>query len=951
MGVRSADATAALRTVAAPRFAQLTHASVAAADGFGGWRVKQATGRIDTDEERQLVQRATRFDVGTLPRYLNRDEADALPRRVVHGPLDPTRATGATAYWHAVPAGFDSSSRPGNVFTHVVLDRRPDAPHPPMRPSDLLRSPVWLRPYGADQVDSATLDGRPDPPWADPALDRAAVLDFLVERALWRGGTLRALLDAVHGAMEQGPMVVLGVVDPADADRWIAGVCHLMAPANSRHLYFSTTAHADNLTAARDAGLHLVVVPAAELSEVERDDDNLVLLSDEDLIDGHPAVEFADFDVELDAADVEQVHTTTYGSRIPATPWSVIADAVLRDPDLAAELLTRQDTVAAEVADLDVSCAWPLAIAVVERTDRRSSRRGKVSHGGRVADQGLLDDALPAARMTARNAPPAVARTPSGATVQRVQEESLGQTAADAWAALQGPLPHGVDRRRAVEVYLDRAFDDRDWLLREGGAPAFDLVGTRSPVHEVVEHAYAAVERFDTAPTGSDLDEDRAAAAVVLRLLDLVARTGLARHLDPARVTPVLDRTVGPLLLDPVIGPDLVTQVEPLAAAIQSRIVRPWLDDLLPRRGGRPGCRVAPLVLRWLFPDPPDPLPPAGLARAAALPATLVEAAAQATLVLPDPSAYRPTAVAAGLADGSADAARAMRGPGLPVAAVLAMLDVVEPHRLIDLLTPALLAAPTGPDLDSLLQKLQRTTNHPEWDTTAGRMVRDACELRTLELRWLKTGESPGEPSAVGRFIHLLSSLTDPASSTAPDGGLLRSAMAADVVDRIAGTAEHDGPPLVQQRRPVSHWADIDAMTGIARRIAEAIRNGVTTDLRVVLAAQLGSLSIDGLSIGASGWKQLATLCWTTPMGRRENLLDHVIWLRVPVLRAERPDEIDGLATAVRNWVAATVEQHPGLADPRRAMAEYDRFALAWWYRIGVQGDALRAFQRRRWSS
>ena len=202
----------------------------------------------------------------------------------------------------------------------------------------------------------------------------------------------------------------------------------------------------------------------------------------------------------------------------------------------------------------------------------------------------------------------------------------------------------------------------------------------------------------------------------------------------------------------------------------------------------------------------------------------------------------------------------------------------------------------------------------------------------------------------MGRFLQLLGSLTDPASSAALDGGLLRSAMAADIIDRIADTAERNEPPLVQQRRPVSHWADIDAMTGIARRIAEAVRNGVTTDLRVVLAAQLGAFT-DGLSVGASGWKQLAALCWTTPTGRRENLLDHVMWLRVPALRAERPDEIDGLATAARNWVAAIVEQDRGGADARRTMAEYDRFALAWWYRIGVQGDALRTSLRRRLSS
>ena len=483
-----------LPNATAPRFGQLTHASIAAADdGFGGWRVKQAFGRIGKDEERLLVARATRFDVGTLPRFLSREEADRLPRRLVHGPLDPTTGAGATAYWHAVPAGFDSSNRPGNVFTHVVLDRRPETPEPPLRPSDLLHSPTWLRPYDADEVAAATLDGRPDPPWPTPALDRAAVLDFLVTQALWKTGTLRALLDAVHAALQKGPMVVLGVVDPADADRWITGICHLMSPATSRRLYFSTTEHADTLSAARTAALHVVVVPAAELRTIDRDDDALVLLSDEDLVDGHPAVEFADFDVELDAdpdtdtdTDTEQVHTTTYGSRIPATPWSVIADATLRDPTLAADLLARQDTVAAEVGDRDLPCAWPLAMAVVEHAGGRDP--GGVD--GHATGTGPLDDALAAARMIAGTAPPEVARTPLGATVRRTQEERLGTTAADAWAVLQGSLPRGVDRRLVVDVYLQRALDDRSWLLRDGGTPTPHLLDTDPPTSpEVVAHA------------------------------------------------------------------------------------------------------------------------------------------------------------------------------------------------------------------------------------------------------------------------------------------------------------------------------------------------------------------------------------------------------------------------------------------------------------------------------
>ena len=310
-----ADLTTAL-PVTPPRFGQLTHTSFHAptVTAAGRSRRCRAASRPTSDGCWRNAPQGS--NPGEASAFLGQGDIDQLPRRLVHGPVDPA-CPGADAYWHAVPAGVDSSGRPGNVFTHVLLDRMPDTPRPPLRPGDLLRSPVWLRPYGEEQVLDATVAGLPDPPWSDPVIDRTAVLGFLADRVMLHGGTLRGLLDAVHAAMQpQGPTVVLGVVDPADADRWVAAVGHLMSPGTSRRLYFSTAERVGGLGAARSAGLHLIVVPAAELRTVEPDD-TVVLISDEDLPDGHPAVEFVDYDADL---DTEQVHTTSTAPASPPTP-------------------------------------------------------------------------------------------------------------------------------------------------------------------------------------------------------------------------------------------------------------------------------------------------------------------------------------------------------------------------------------------------------------------------------------------------------------------------------------------------------------------------------------------------------------------------------------------------------------------------------------------------------
>ena len=62
---QDADLTTAL-PVRLPRFGQLTHTNFHAANGNGGWQVKEATGGITGDEERLLETRTAGFPPGEL---------------------------------------------------------------------------------------------------------------------------------------------------------------------------------------------------------------------------------------------------------------------------------------------------------------------------------------------------------------------------------------------------------------------------------------------------------------------------------------------------------------------------------------------------------------------------------------------------------------------------------------------------------------------------------------------------------------------------------------------------------------------------------------------------------------------------------------------------------------------------------------------------------------------
>jgi len=100
------------------RFGQLSYTSFETAAHMGGWQVKETSSDLSPDEIRALTAgvRTVFHPAQPLPAYPTAEQLEQGPRRLAYGRLDRQRA----GYWHTVPAGADSTGRPGNVFAHAV---------------------------------------------------------------------------------------------------------------------------------------------------------------------------------------------------------------------------------------------------------------------------------------------------------------------------------------------------------------------------------------------------------------------------------------------------------------------------------------------------------------------------------------------------------------------------------------------------------------------------------------------------------------------------------------------------------------------------------------------------------------------------------------------------------------------------------------------------------------
>lgn len=494
------------------RYGQLTYTSFDSFDpsprarNTGGWQIKQTVGELSADETQWLVSgiRTAFHLVEPLPDYPSPQQLDAAPRRLAYRRRTDGEVRGG-GYWHSVPAGTDSTGRPGNVFAHVLLDRTPDVAGS-LRPIQRWRSSSWLRPFGPVAVGDAVLP--PDPPGDGQAVTKDSVVAFALDTSTWRLGTLLGLLDAVAAALAGGPPVILGVTSVDSAAQWIGLVSFLMSSGTAATLNFSTFDRADQLGPALEAGQHLSAVPVTDLGAlpigVVAIDETATLSLGE--LDGQP-------------------HVTGAGQQIEVTAWSVMAQEALLDPRSARMVLDELDRHAAQTEDRALHPAWPLAVAIA--SDETFAGAHPEAH----------------AVLTAHAPDGLNAGSPAALLVDEVVASLIGETTSDAWKVAAQNLPGAVGAYAEL-TYLCRALDDDTWLDQLGPIPLGEGGFRDRPVPPRLAAALdAALERSRTS----------GGPQRVLKLVDLLMRAGL----DDDRLTRALTEQVAPQLADPEAGPAL----------------------------------------------------------------------------------------------------------------------------------------------------------------------------------------------------------------------------------------------------------------------------------------------------------------------------------------------------------------------------------------------------------
>ncbi len=922
-----------------PRFGQLTFTTFDDGRGPGGWRVKDHSPDLTPDELKELEAAITTQLATTrpVPRFPTPEEQDALPRRLLYAPA----ACGGAGYWHSTPAGLDATGRPGNVFVHVVLDRRPEVPEPAFRPSDLWRSRGWLTPFGHSQVLAAVPAG--PPPWPDGVLDRARVLDFLFEPGCWRVDVLVALLDAVaaamrdgadaQGGMRTGRLVVLGTGTPEAGAWWIAAVTHFMSAAASRRFHFSTLESPSHLPAVAARGVHLVVVPTEHLEALPAAG-HVVLREDEELtpalLGGEP-------------------HRTQAGSTVEVTPWSVIAREVLVARETAERTLALQDDVAAAVDVTALDPAWALAMAVAQIPEL-----GEV-HGD--------------AATLVREAGPVDLRAEPG--IGRIRDQlisgTLGVTPADLLAEAEEAAAAGRSPDQAWTFYLEYTIGDDDWLQRPGGVP---LPPSTSRVwRHRGSFAVPVRERFDRmseqarpgVPHGKH-------ALLALRLADVVIRSGLhdtaAGDAVVQSARTAVRRAAAVALLDPGTAPDLLTAVGPFGEPTQRVVVRPALEDVVASSMRRRGERVPPAVLRWLYPEPPSALDARQLSTARPRDALLSEIAAQVTNVVAEPSAFVLQALSDALADlpavpaptlsgpsrGTAEVERLLAGRSWGPAALRALVGrMSRSPALQETMLRLVLTHRMDDDLADLLTDLDETTR--TWSSDGGRgsdgALRGAVQLCRLADTWWRGPESESASHAARGLVETVEPLLDPLAARGLPVTEWREQLAGSVVaaTAVATVCRPDGEGSAPLDQRLLH-ADIDHHEAV-RLLDRALSNSVLSEVELVLAALGGA---PDYPLAATVPASVLDLGRTevTADGQRGRLLELVVRRR-----ADRQEmAVHDVNERVLRLVGYQLLNRSTVHEADQLVSHVRNFAQHWWARLGVPVDVGAGGPRflRRWT-
>ncbi|WP_426225097.1 hypothetical protein [Pseudarthrobacter sp. DSP2-3-2b1] len=557
------------------RWGQLTYASFDPDNGAGGWQVTSTAGNLSDGEIEALRQRiVTRFDsdiyLGAFP---NAAELQAMPRRLTY--INDGRGRGA--YWHSTMAGRDSTGRPGNVFSHVLLDRSTAQPTPSIRPIEIWRSPGLLCPFGPEQVREAVLVEDASPSFG-AALGREDVLDFLFDQREWRVGLLSALLDAVSAALSGGPGVVL-VTDSAETSAlWIAAVSRL-APADwVRRMNFSVYERAAGLDAVFDRGVHLVGVPRADAEAIPKDSVFTIL-------DEHEVPDLGEVG--------GRPHRVQSGSLIVPTHWSAFAQAAVVDRSSFSAATSMMDDVADRVGDTGPEPSWALAVAALRLPDI------------------FGDYEAEAAAVIARHSPDSLGGDDELMELARttMKSSSGGASAGEAWAELEQDGASRLMRQVLMQAYLQRSLEDDAWLAQAGPIPLPPDYRVEYSTPEVRRAARSAIVRLQRKFT--DDDESAEFPATAMRILDFIHRAGLVDEEDSYGeslddpIAEILERTIYQVVDDDDRAEVFVFSAGALGSDALRQKVLAAVENSVRFLAEPAGNRIPPAFCDWLFGAPP----------------------------------------------------------------------------------------------------------------------------------------------------------------------------------------------------------------------------------------------------------------------------------------------------------------------------------------------------------
>jgi hypothetical protein len=553
-----------------PRWGQLTYASFDRGNGTsGGWQIKETAGDLGDEEIQMLRSRVvTQFDSeGPLSAFPSASELASVPRRLTY----VSDGTGRGVYWHSVMAGRDATGRPGNVFSHVLLDRDTNEASPALRPVELWRSPDILCPFGPDQVGAASLN-HSDPPAFGLTVNRQSVLEFLFDPAEWRIGLLSVLLDAVHAALQGGPKVILSTDSADRAAMWIAAVSMLMSPNGARNLNFSVYERSNGLPSLIERGVHLICVPAADVALIPTTADAAVL-------DEHEIPNLGDVG--------GPAHETRAGSKIGATYWSTLAQAALVDIDTADVAMTALNDVSDRVAGCGKEPAWPLAMATLVMPDRFEDVQSEAS------------------LVVERWSPEALRGDEALFSIATSTFNKLsGTSAQDVWERLNESSVSSITQEMYAQTYVERVLTDWDWLARPGDAPLPAGVDSLPVSPHVKTAAKKAVlelpRRLASAPPVSQ-------SFAALRLLNFIHRAALVELAEAAdedlkdAVALVVERVIGEIVDVDGVADSMLKTAPQLASPLIRNNFLGALENTKRFQTEAPGHRVPAAFFAWLF--------------------------------------------------------------------------------------------------------------------------------------------------------------------------------------------------------------------------------------------------------------------------------------------------------------------------------------------------------------